>query len=84
MDKVITRIGKPDQEEDLTAQKSWMLEQSEGNTAMRRLIERNSGDTGSWYRHLGLYIEYDKNSYTIKSVRIYDPLSELSVNVGEL
>jgi hypothetical protein len=84
VEKVIQKLGKPDKNEDLATQKSWMIEQSKSDSAMRSLIERNSGDTGSWFQSLGLYIEYDKNNQVVKSVKIYDPVSKLSVNINKL
>lgn len=81
---IISKIGKPDKVEDISVQKSWMIEQSVGDNVMRHLVEKNSGDMANWYGHVGLYVEYDKSQQLVKTLRIYDPIKQLAVNVNKL
>lgn len=74
VDKAIQSVGKPDSIEDLSSQKKWMLEQAGDHALMRKLIEKNSGDSALVYNDLGIYAEYDKDKRMIKTVRLFQPM----------
>ena len=73
VDKAMQSVGKPDSIDDLAAQKKWMLEQAGDDALMRKLIEKNSGDSALVYSDLGIYAEYDKDKRMIKTVRLFQP-----------
>lgn len=72
VDKAIAAIGKPDNIEDLTQKKNWMMEQAGNDETVKRLLDKSSGDSAVIYNKLGIYAEYDKDERIVKSVRIFN------------